>query len=91
MTIAQAIARRFNNDGMNFKDKDGHYLTEVLEDTSIREDWRDGYRTGDVIRYTFMDQSVITVAGDGWDLGYGLCYCWRSCPNEDCPIHGSQS
>jgi hypothetical protein len=87
MTTAQKISRRFNNDGRCFKDCDGYYLTEILEDTSVREDWRDGYRTGDTVRYTFMDDSVITVAGDAWDLGYPSCYCWQSCPNEDCENH----
>ena len=71
----------FDNDGQVFETVDGIELEEVCCEYT-RPDYRDGVGT-DVIRWTFADDSVITVAGDGWDYGYVDCYCWRGAGHSD--------
>ena len=89
-TISQQIAGALNNDGQQWKtrptdDSDPLTFRDLVEQhCGASIDWRDGWQTGDVRRYTFSDDSVITVAGDGWDLGFTGCYCWQECPDDDC-------
>lgn len=89
-SIAQQIADALNNDGQQFKtrptdDSDPLTFRDLVEHHGgASVDWRDGWQTGDVRRYTFGDDSVITVAGDGWDIGFTGCFCWEGCPDDDC-------
>jgi len=65
-------------------------LSDECREAAIREDWRDGPRTGTVLRYTFADGSVITCAGDAWDFGYSECYCWQDSGHADvCTVGGA--
>lgn len=87
MTTAQKISEQFKNDGQVFEDSNGNRVSDVCSAACLSEDWRDGYRVGDVVRYTFADQSVITISGDAWDFGCLDCYCWAEYPHHDCPDH----
>jgi len=83
-TQAQQISSRYGNDGQCFTDAKGVDLADCCLGFDARRSWRDGFGT-DVVRYEFPDGSAITVAGDGWDLGYTDCYCWRDVGHtEDC-------
>jgi hypothetical protein len=73
-SIAEQISARFHDDGQRFEDADGHELDQVCAEKAVRTDKR-----GDPIRYEFDDDSVIVIAGDGWDFGIpgcAGCYCW---------------
>ncbi len=43
------------------------------------------------MRFTFADDSCLTVAGDAWDYGYPDCWCWAGLPpyesTDTCPHH----
>jgi hypothetical protein len=75
-TIAQQIANSLDNDGQQFRTRptdgsEGVTFTDLVEQYGAYiEPWRDK------CRFTFDDRSIITVAGDAWDLGYPDCYCW---------------
>ena len=88
-STAEQISELLGNDGQQWATYEGESFQEVVARYQGKEEWRDGYRTGDVVRVTFPDNSVITVAGDAWDLGYPNCFCWQSCQDEHCPIHGN--
>lgn len=75
-TTAEKISDRFI-DGQVFTNAAGEELDDVCEAEGGRLEYRDGYRTGDVMRYAFNDESAILIAGDAWDLGYPGCYCWQ--------------
>lgn len=81
-TQADQIAARYQDDGQVFRDAEGIELTEALRKAGASVDRRDG--SGDVVRYTLPDRSVITVAGDAWDLGYADCYCWQGAGHDKC-------
>ena len=83
-TTAEKISEKFSNDGQCFTNAAGEELDDVCE-AHTRPDYRDGYGT-DTYRYTFDDGSVITIAGDGWDLGYPGCYCWQGVGHDDCDV-----
>ena len=89
-SIAQQIAAALDNDGQQFRtrptdDREPVTFDELVEKHgSASIDWRDGWRTGDTYRLTFSDESVITVAGSAWDLGFTGCFCWEGCPDDDC-------
>ena len=82
MTIAQQIAAALDNDGQQWRTRPTDYTEPVTFNELIERlggasvSWRDGWQTGDVYSYEFSDGSVITVAGDAWDIGFSDCYCW---------------
>ena len=94
-TTASKISDRFSNDGQVWKDADGVYLAHALNSAvGVPEGYReftgpDGSRKDrkndrdEVVRWTFADGSVITIAGDGWDFGYPGCYCWEGAGHTD--------
>jgi hypothetical protein len=85
MTTAQQIAEQFGNDGQKWADERGNGLEVVCADHGATAEWQHGDLCGSV-RYTFPDGSIITVAGDGWDLGYAGCFCWQGAGHQDsCP------
>lgn len=89
MTIAEKISALLNDDGQVWYASDGRHFADLLEDyPGTKMEWRDGYRTGDTVRYTFSDGSVILEAGAAWDFGFQDCFCWQGEPDEDCPNHG---
>ena len=89
MTTAQQIADALDNDGQQWRtrptdDSEPVTFNELIEQrggSSIS--WRDGWRTGDVRSHTFADGSVITVAGDAWDLGFPDCFCWAGSVQQE--------
>lgn len=72
MSEAAAIARRYNDDGLSWKDADGVELHDACKGAGATID-----EQGGDVRYTFADGSVLTAAEGGWDLGYTDCFCWR--------------
>lgn len=89
-TIAYQVSAALGHDGQQWSTRptdDSDSLT--LDDLAAQHGgasvaWRDGVRTGDVYSLTFSDGSVITVAGDAWDLGFLGCFCWAGCPAPAC-------
>lgn len=77
-TTAQKISAMFYNDGQRFKTKYGKSLFAACRE---RGTWPD--TDGDAERWAFPDGSVITIAGEGWDLGYPDCFCWRGAGHAD--------
>jgi len=69
MTIAQQIADALDNDGQQWRtrptdDSEPKTFDELVEQHGAYiQPWRDK------CRFTFDDGSIITVAGDAWDLG----------------------
>ena len=90
ISIAQQIAAALDNDGQCFRtrptdDRESMTFDDLVEQHgSASIDWRDGFRTGDTYRLTFADESIITVAGSAWDIGFAACFCWEGCPDDDC-------
>lgn len=97
LTIAQKIAAALDNDGMQWRtrptdDSEPQTFEELIEaHGGASLEWRDGYRTGDTVRYSFSDGSMITVWGEAWDYGFADCFCWAGCPDDECdnPAHGA--
>lgn len=83
MTIAETIATRYGNDGTQWNDDKEQHLSAVCEEAGGIKETKD---TED-FRYVFPDDSVITVCGAGWDLGFKDCWCWAGCPSPECPNH----
>ena len=83
MTTAEKISALLHDDGQCWKTDDGRSFADLVDEYRASESWRDGHRTGDVVRYTFDDGSVLTEAGDGWDFGYPDCYCWEGVGHDD--------
>ncbi len=84
-TTAQKIAEQLHDDGQVWETDGGITFGRLVAEESSRADWRDGYRTGEVVRYTFLDGSVITEAGAAWDFGYLDCFCWQGVGHtEEC-------
>lgn len=80
MADAQRFSKLFDDDGQTFMTKDGQSISDVAERMGA-----DREREHEKCRYTFPDGSIITVAGDGWDLGYPDCWCWQGAGHhEDC-------
>lgn len=77
-TLAQQLADLLGNDGLRFRADDGRDFDEIVAALGgSTVEWRDGYWAGHVFRHVLRDGSVITVAGDAWDLGFAECYCWQ--------------
>lgn len=79
-TIAEQVSARFDNDGSQFLDKDGHALEDVVGELSILMVYGDGYaHVSDFCRrHHFLDGSVIVVWGDVWDVGFDGCWCGQT-------------
>ena len=88
ITTAQEIADFFDNDGQCFE-MDEARLEDVCKKQAVTVDRRDTSSVFDGSqRYTFADDSAITVHEDAWDLGFVDCWCWQGAPDtENCPIH----
>lgn len=82
MTTAQKLSALLHDDGQTWHTDDGRLLDDWCEEEGARRESLDGHGTS-VYRYTFKDDSVITVAGDAWDLGYLDCYCWQGAGHND--------
>lgn len=72
MTQAEKISALFHDDGQRFYTDDGTSLHDVCSGAALRS-----LTTRDTTKYLFRDDSAITVAGGGWDLGYPECGCWQ--------------
>jgi hypothetical protein len=87
--ISQQIADALDNDGQQWRtrptdDSEPETFNELIDrHGGASVSWRDGWQTGDVCSHTFADGSVITVAGDAWDLGFPTCYCWQGAGHDD--------
>ena len=73
MDRAHEVAARYGNDGQVWKDANDVWLTDACEEAGARTE-RNVER--DLTRYIFSDDSVLTLAGGGWDFGYANCWCW---------------
>ncbi len=82
-TTAEKIASLLHDDGQVWESDEGFLFTEMVEENGAHAEWRDGYRIGEVVRYTFPDSSVITEAGAAWDFGYPDCFCWQGVGHTD--------
>jgi hypothetical protein len=73
MTIAEQIATRFGNDGMQWEDKDGQNLADVcLEEARYHEqDW-----DKHLDRYEFADGTAIVLGESGWDIEGKVKWGW---------------
>lgn len=83
MTIAEQIAAALGNDGQQWETRDGIAFATLMHEQDANATWRDGWMVGDVVRYEFRDGSVITEAGDAWDIGYPDCFCWQGAGHSD--------
>jgi hypothetical protein len=89
MTIAQQIAAALDNDGQQWRTRPTDYTEPVTFNELIERlggasvSWRDGWQTGDVRSYEFSDGSVITVAGEAWDIGFPDCFCWAGAVEQE--------
>ena len=76
---AQQISDRYKNDGQCFIDTDGGEIEDACASSGQTE------KNDAWTRFTFPDGSVITVAGDGWDLGFECCHGWQGAGHSsDC-------
>lgn len=77
-TIAEVIAKQFENDGNVYEDKNGATLDDVCEAKCVNSN----SDSGDLTRYEFTDQSAIVTTGGPWDIGYPgsnrPCFCWKT-------------
>lgn len=77
MTIAEDVARIFDDNGQIFESAHGATsltIDKACENRSIRE-----IRKYGCIRYEFTDGSAIILTAGGWDIGFpapATCYCW---------------
>lgn len=78
----QKIAELLGMDGQRWSAKDGRNFSELVDEHLHTVDYRDGHGT-DVVRYTFRDGSVLTVAGAAWGFGHADCYCWDGIDHSD--------
>lgn len=66
-------------------------MDEACVEEGARQDWRDGWRTGDVVALRFKDGSCITIMGDAWDIGFPECHCWRDAGHfDECSAKGAR-
>lgn len=83
MSIAQQIAQALDNDGQQWRtrptdDSEPRTFDDLIEQHGAYiQPWRDK------CRFTFDDGSIITVAGDAWDLGFADCYCWAGAVEQE--------
>lgn len=86
LTIADRIAAALGDDGTRWRTAGGHTLDQLAEQANGFVDRHP--RKPDVCRWTFPDGSVITAAGDAWDLGFPTCWCWQGAPDDWHPVPG---
>ena len=72
-TIAEKIAERYNNDGMNWEDENDIDLTDLCEELCSYVDryvlWENDQHTGEFpYVYYFSDDSYITMTENTWDI-----------------------
>lgn len=77
MGQAEQMAERYGNNGRQWSDDAGVHLTDSMIEAGARCLDRENARAGRAARWQFPDGSVITTAGDAWDLGYAGCLCWQ--------------
>lgn len=96
MTKAEVIAYLFHNDGQRFETTDrvpSLTLDDACHSFGCVMSYENRGMTDQKVRYVFSDESVITAVGDGWDIGYLDCFCWRGgghterCDNERNKAH----
>ena len=87
-TIAETIAAAMGDDGTAWHTADGRRFDDLLAPWSYTFE-RHPHRP-DVYRYVFPDGSVITTAGDAWDLGFPTCWCWQGAPGDWHPASGGE-
>jgi len=81
-SIAAQISHLFDDDGQHFTADNGIELSKICADfAGVQGTTRDSEH-GE--RYVFPDDSVITIAGAGWDLGYPDCWCWQGTGHIEC-------
>lgn len=80
-TIAQRVAERAG-DGCSWETDHGVRVERLFARSARRVVDESGRGT----RYIFDDESEIVVAGGGWDVGFGGCWCWAGCGDHspDC-------
>lgn len=84
MTTAQKISQLLNDDGQRFEAADGTDIDTLCQRAGGRQEWRDGYRTGDVYAWRFDDGSSIVGGSAAWDIGVSPdCYCWAGVGHSD--------
>jgi len=82
-SVAQQIAQALDNDGQQWRtrptdDSEPRTFDDLIEQHGAYiQPWRDK------CRFTFDDGSIITVAGDAWDLGFADCYCWAGAVEQE--------
>lgn len=82
MTLAEKIADMY--DGQNFALPDERSsLEELLKDSGARRVAHGSDTAHGPVRYSFIDDSAITIVGACWDLGYADCFCWHSVGHTD--------
>lgn len=82
-TIAETIAEQLGDNGLVWQTPEGMYL-DHLADQAGGELYEHPTKN-DVCRWVFPDGSVITAAGEAWDLGFPTCWCWVGAPYEAHP------
>lgn len=81
LTLAEQVAARLDYDGLRWTTEDGIGLDALARVLNARIDHHPHTARWHTYAYRFPDGSAITVAGDGWDLGYPDCWCWASWPH----------
>ena len=85
-TTATRLATLVGHDGECRQLPDGAYwwATCVAREPGVRLD-RDPRRP-DRVRATFLDGSVLTNNGDGWDHGFADCFCCEDFGHRGCAL-----
>jgi len=78
-TDAEVFAAAMGEDGLTFRLEDGRSLDEVADEHGAEPVY--GYTHG--YKLVFCDDSIVTVTGSVWDLGYEECWCLRGAGHED--------
>ena len=82
-TTADKIAAALGNDGTMWHTTDGLSLDELAG--ALSGELEQHPTKPDTCRWIFPDGSVITVAGEAWDLGFATCWCWQGAPGDQHP------
>jgi len=76
-TTAQKISAQFDDDGSRFGATNDDGETEFELACEAAGGRRTDAHDSNGRRWQFADDSVITICGPAWDLGYADCYCWQ--------------
>lgn len=106
ISTAERIARAFG-DGLRFRAPVGEVraqgldLLPELDDDAVASlttvcealgAWSTRSDERNAVRYQFRDGSVVTVAGDAWDIGYPDCSCWQGVGHDErCEARANES